>query len=75
MSIFLLGCWDPVARVWCTVCKVGNGLTDEEIGGMQKHFAPLMQKISRDPSRVPDWLRVKRPLVPDFVISDPKARR
>lgn len=32
-----------------------------------------MIKIGKDPNLVPDWLRVNRPMVPDFVARDPKS--
>lgn len=32
-----------------------------------------MVKISKDPTKVPSWLRVNKPMIPDFVAKDPKV--
>ena len=34
LSTFLMGSWDAEEGVWRTVCKVGNGFTDEEVDEM-----------------------------------------
>jgi len=31
-----------------------------------------MVKISKKPDKVPDWLNVKKNVIPDFVCADPK---
>lgn len=70
MSVFLMGCVDD-RGVWKTVCKVGNGLDDMTTDLVNKELDVM--KISKDPARVPSWLRItKSDLIPDFVVRDPK---
>lgn len=35
MSIFLMGCWDPASRRWCTVTKVHGGHDDQTLERLQ----------------------------------------
>lgn len=71
MSVFLMGCYDERINKWCTVTKVHTGHDDAALERLQTQLK--MDKISQDPSRTPPWLKVNRPLVPDFVASDPKC--
>lgn len=32
-----------------------------------------MIKISKDPEKVPEWLKCKKTMIPDFVAEDPKV--
>jgi len=32
-----------------------------------------MIKISKDPEKVPDWLKCNKTMIPDFVAEDPKV--
>lgn len=32
-----------------------------------------MIKISKDPGKVPEWLKCKKSMIPDFVAEDPKV--
>lgn len=32
-----------------------------------------MVKISKDPGKVPEWLKCKKTMIPDFVAENPKA--
>jgi len=32
-----------------------------------------MIKISKDPEKVPEWLKCNRTMIPDFVAEDPKV--
>lgn len=70
MSIFLMGCLDKQRNKWCTVTKVHGGHDDATLDKLQKELH--MTKISRDASKVPAWLDIKKPLVPDFICKDPK---
>lgn len=70
MSIFLMGVYDANNDVWCTVSKVGNGFDDSTLEKLQKELD--MVKISKNQSKVPSWLNVKKSMIPDFVVADPK---
>ncbi|CAN8030804.1 unnamed protein product [Ixodes persulcatus] len=69
MSIFLMGCWNPATGRWCTVTKVHGGHDDATLERLQTELE--MTKISKQADRVPHWLDVQKPLVPDFVAKDP----
>ncbi|XP_060578412.1 DNA ligase 3-like, partial [Ruditapes philippinarum] len=71
MSVFLMGSYDPNTDQWCTVTKVGNGFDDATLEKLQKELK--MVKISKNSSKVPDWLNVKKNMIPDFVSADPKS--
>ncbi|XP_053379767.1 DNA ligase 3-like [Mercenaria mercenaria] len=71
MSVFLMGSYDPDSDKWCTVTKVGNGFDDSTLEKLQKELK--MMKISKNASKVPDWLNVKKNMIPDFVSADPKS--
>ena len=70
MSVFLTGVYDPKSNQWCTVTKVGNGFDDSTLDKLQTELS--MVKISKKADKVPDWLNVKKNLIPDFVVADPK---
>ncbi|KAK3581407.1 hypothetical protein CHS0354_016266 [Potamilus streckersoni] len=70
MSVFLCGVYDPDIRQFCTVTKVGNGLDDKTLEDLQTSLDVV--KISKNMSKVPPWLDVKKSVVPDFVVKDPK---
>jgi DNA ligase-3 len=70
MSIFLMGCYDPENFRWCTVTKCGNGLDDKLIKRLNRQLE--VEKIGKDPNKVPQWLHVTKTLVPDFVVKNPK---
>ncbi|ESO91269.1 hypothetical protein LOTGIDRAFT_228755 [Lottia gigantea] len=70
MSIFLLGVYDQMTKKWCTVTKIGNGLDDKTLDRLQTELD--MVKISKDVTKVPGWLNIKKTVVPDFVVADPK---
>jgi DNA ligase-3 len=55
------------------IYKIGNGFDEKTIHGFQDTMKQKMVKIEKDFSRVPDWLRIHRALVPDYVAKDPKA--
>ncbi|KAK7093638.1 hypothetical protein V1264_007347 [Littorina saxatilis] len=69
MSIFLMGCYDPASKQFCTVSKCGSGLDDKTLDKLQTELD--MVKISKDLTKVPSWLNVKKQVVPDFVVKDP----
>lgn len=70
MSVFLMGTYDPDNSKWCTVTKCGSGFDDATLEKLQKELK--MVKISKNVSKVPDWMDVKKNMVPDFVCVDPK---
>lgn len=70
MSVFLLGVHDPSTDRWCTVTKCHSGLDDKTIDELQTQVD--MIKISKDVGKIPDWLNIKKQVIPDFVIRDPK---
>lgn len=72
MSVFLMGCYDPNRKVWCTVTKVHTGHDDKTLERLQTELD--MVKISKDMSKVPSWLSCTKTMVPDFVAQDPKAQ-
>ncbi|XP_074662069.1 DNA ligase 3-like isoform X2 [Tubulanus polymorphus] len=70
MSVFLMGVYDPDQDIWCTVTKVASGYDDATLDKINKTLK--MDKISKESSKVPKWLKLTKGLVPDFVASDPK---
>ncbi|XP_044729556.1 DNA ligase 3 [Chrysoperla carnea] len=71
MSVFLMGCYDPRTKKWCTVTKVHTGHDDATLERLQTELEPNMIKISCDPNKVPNWLNVNKVMVPDFIARDP----
>ncbi|GFQ96986.1 DNA ligase 3 [Trichonephila clavata] len=69
MSVFLMGCYNPVSEKWCTVTKVPGG-DDQTLAKLQKSLK--VTKINKDQSLVPNWLNINKGVIPDFVIEDPK---
>ncbi len=69
-SVFLMGALDEKTNKWHTVTKVGNGLDDAALARLQKQID--MVEIKKKPELVPDWLKVHKTLVPDFVVKNPK---
>ncbi|XP_039279547.1 DNA ligase 3 [Nilaparvata lugens] len=72
MSVFLMGCYDPRMKRWVTVTKVHGGHDDKTLESLQTELD--MVKISKDQTKVPDWLNCTKTMVPDFVARDPKAQ-
>lgn len=70
MSIFLMGCYDPHSRRWCTVTKVHGGHDEATLARLQTELK--MVKIHKDPQKIPSWLKANKPMFPDFVAVDPK---
>ncbi|XP_027481723.1 DNA ligase 3 isoform X4 [Zalophus californianus] len=70
MSIFLMGCYDPSSQKWCTVTKCSGGHDDATLARLQKELD--MVKISKDPSKIPGWLKINKIYYPDFIVPDPK---
>ncbi|CAM4576558.1 unnamed protein product [Lepidochelys kempii] len=70
MSIFLMGCYDPKSQKWCTVTKCAGGHDDATLARLQKELD--MVKISKDPSKIPSWLKINKIYYPDFIVPDPK---
>ncbi|XP_021104528.1 DNA ligase 3 isoform X4 [Heterocephalus glaber] len=70
MSIFLMGCYDPGSQKWCTVTKCAGGHDDATLTRLQKELD--MVKISKDPSKIPSWLKINKIYYPDFIVPDPK---
>uniref|UniRef100_A0A8C5QM37 DNA ligase n=2 Tax=Leptobrachium leishanense TaxID=445787 RepID=A0A8C5QM37_9ANUR len=70
MSIFLMGCYDPQIQKWCTVTKCSSGYDDATLARLQKELD--MVKISKDPSKIPAWLKINKNYYPDFIIRAPE---
>ncbi|XP_023652771.1 DNA ligase 3 [Paramormyrops kingsleyae] len=70
MSSFLMGCYDPESKKWCTVTKCSGGYDDATLARLQKELDVI--KISKDPSKIPSWLKIVKNYYPDFLIRDPE---
>ncbi|XP_056140714.1 DNA ligase 3 isoform X2 [Lampris incognitus] len=70
MSSFLMGCYDPDSKKWCTVTKCSGGYDDATLARLQKELDVI--KISKEPSKIPSWLRIIKNYYPDFIIRDPE---
>uniref|UniRef100_A0A8D3CX62 DNA ligase n=1 Tax=Scophthalmus maximus TaxID=52904 RepID=A0A8D3CX62_SCOMX len=70
MSSFLMGCYDPDSRKWCTVTKCSGGYDDATLARLQKELDVI--KISKEPSKIPGWLKIIKNYYPDFIIRDPE---
>uniref|UniRef100_A0A674CQB8 DNA ligase n=1 Tax=Salmo trutta TaxID=8032 RepID=A0A674CQB8_SALTR len=70
MSSFLMGCYDPNSKKWCTVTKCSGGYDDAMLTRLQKELD--MIKISKEPSKIPGWLKIIKNYYPDFIIRDPE---
>lgn len=51
--------------------QVHTGHDDATLASLQDELD--MIKISKDPTKVPRWLRANKPMIPDFVAKDPKV--
>lgn len=71
MSSFLMGCLDPDSGKWCTVTKCSGGYDDAMLARLQKELDVV--KISKEPSKIPGWLKIVKNYYPDFLIRDPKS--
>lgn len=72
MSVFLMGCYNPTTKKFCTVTKVHTGHDDKTLEELQSTLD--MVKISQDPNKVPNWLVCTKSMIPDFVAADPKKQ-
>ncbi|XP_037543722.1 DNA ligase 3 [Nematolebias whitei] len=70
MSSFLMGCYDPDTKKWCTVTKCSGGYDDAMLARLQKELDVI--KISKDPSKIPGWLKIIKNYYPDFIIRHPE---
>ncbi len=70
-ATFLMGCYDAKEKVWKTVCKVGNGFTDDELAAFQNILVPHLTMVHRKRASMPTWLRVHTSHLPDAVVTDP----
>uniref|UniRef100_A0A8C3AUS7 DNA ligase n=1 Tax=Cyclopterus lumpus TaxID=8103 RepID=A0A8C3AUS7_CYCLU len=70
MSSFLMGCFDPHSKKWCTVTKCSGGYDDATLARLQKELDVI--KISKEPSKIPGWLKIIKNYYPDFIIRDPQ---
>lgn len=71
MSSFLMGCFDPDSGKWCTVTKCSGGYDDAMLARLQKELDVV--KISKEPGKIPNWLKIVKNYYPDFLIRDPKS--
>ncbi|XP_053187883.1 DNA ligase 3 [Scomber japonicus] len=70
MSSFLMGCYDPDSKKWCTVTKCSGGYDDAMLARLQKELDVI--KISKEPSKIPSWLKIIKNYYPDFIIRNPE---
>ncbi|KAM3842187.1 DNA ligase 3-like, partial [Diretmus argenteus] len=70
MSSFLMGCYDPHSKKWCTVTKCSGGYDDATLARLQDELD--MIKISKEPSKIPGWMKIIKNYYPDFIIRDPE---
>ncbi|KAM3601077.1 uncharacterized protein V6R79_007367 [Siganus canaliculatus] len=70
MSSFLMGCYDPDSKKWCTVTKCSGGYDDAMLARLQKELDVI--KISKEPSKIPGWLKIVKNYYPDFIIRNPE---
>ncbi|XP_035289703.1 DNA ligase 3 [Anguilla anguilla] len=70
MSSFLMGCYDPDSKKWCTVTKCSGGYDDATLARLQDELDVI--KISKDPRKIPSWLNIIKNYYPDFIIRDPE---
>ncbi|XP_078142978.1 DNA ligase 3 [Centroberyx gerrardi] len=70
MSSFLMGCYDPDSKKWCTVTKCSGGYDDATLARLQNELDVI--KISKEPSKIPSWLKIIKNYYPDFIIRDPE---
>uniref|UniRef100_A0AAX7W4E4 DNA ligase n=1 Tax=Astatotilapia calliptera TaxID=8154 RepID=A0AAX7W4E4_ASTCA len=70
LSCFLMGCYDPDSKKWCTVTKCSGGYDDAMLARLQKELDVI--KISKEPSKIPSWLKIIKNYYPDFIIRDPE---
>lgn len=65
-----MGCYDPDSKKWCTVTKCSGGYDDAMLARLQKELDVI--KISKEPSKIPSWLKIIKNYYPDFIIRDPE---
>lgn len=70
MTAFIMGVFDPETEKFKTVCRAGNGHTDEALKKINDELKAI--KISHDRTKVPAWLDIHREFVPDFVVQNPR---
>lgn len=52
MSSFLMGCYDPDSKKWCTVTKCSGGYDDSTLARLQKELDVIkISKVREDPLR------------------------
>uniref|UniRef100_A0A673BPW7 DNA ligase n=1 Tax=Sphaeramia orbicularis TaxID=375764 RepID=A0A673BPW7_9TELE len=72
MSSFLMGCYDPDSKKWCTVTKCSGGYDDAMLARLQKELDVIkISKVREDPLRsLPGILRPKQnPCAPVWEIT------
>lgn len=54
MSSFLMGCYDPDTKKWCTVTKCSGGYDDAMLARLQKELDVIkISKVGEDPVKEP----------------------
>lgn len=67
-SVWLCGVFDDKHGRWCTVAKVGNGMSDLDTQRFNQDYD--MVRVDK-PADIPKWLHVTSAVRPDFVVKDP----
>lgn len=56
MSSFLMGCYDPDSKKWCTVTKCSGGFDDAILARLQKELDMIkISKVRENLLKVPAW--------------------
>lgn len=56
MSSFLMGCYDPESKKWCTVTKCSGGYDDATLARLQKELDVLkISKVEHDLTGIGFW--------------------
>ncbi|EGC32964.1 hypothetical protein DICPUDRAFT_81260 [Dictyostelium purpureum] len=72
VTVFLMACYDKVSKRYKTVVKASGGLDDKTIDKLQPKIKETMKKISKDHTKVPDWIDINKPYTPDFIVEHPR---
>eukprot|EP01061_Rhynchopus_euleeides_P037265 TRINITY_DN6327_c0_g1_i5.p1 TRINITY_DN6327_c0_g1~~TRINITY_DN6327_c0_g1_i5.p1 ORF type:complete len:579 (+),score=215.55 TRINITY_DN6327_c0_g1_i5:123-1739(+) len=68
---FLMGCYNPVDKMWKTVCRVGNGLSEAALKQFNASLDPMLVDVKG--KQAPKWLNILNAKFPDQFVKDPMA--
>ena len=70
LTTLLLGVRSGAGGVWKTVCKCGNGMSDQELDDIQSELKSLMS-VCAGWASVPANILIDKKYTPDFIVNDP----